>query len=1840
MNFMGNWVRFWTVCMWLGVGCVGLGAAELDELDESVNWTVENPVDQNFTETPQRTVTRSSPQAKGYRSIHQIQQEQYDALELTTEAEFDALAGRESLAPLRAAKEAGALRKRVVGWHPYWMGTSYQNYDYSKLDTLAYFSYEVNPTNGSYNTLRSWDTTPAIAWAQSRGTKVVLTATLFGSANVQTLLTNSSSTANLINSLVNVVSNRNGDGVNIDFESVGGASQTYLTTFMSNLTERFHRDIPGSEVSIALPAVDWGNAFDVAAYDGFLDYALIMGYDYHWKTSEDAGPVAPLSSSTQWGAYCVEKSIDDYLAAGISAEKLLLASPYYGYDWPTASATPGAATLGGGDSQTYAETFTNAPVRGRQWDADGFVPYFVYTNASVVHQCWYDDEESLGLKYDMVNAKGIGGIGIWALGYDGGRTELWELIGEKFTLEGQAWTEQVSGTAESLYGAGASGESYAVVGAGGLIRTSADGIDWTAQTSGVADLLLNVCGASGTWVAVGDTGRILTSPDGESWTSQTTPTSHMLRGIAYGNGVHVAVGASGTILRSPDGTTWSAQTSGTAVTLQGVLYADGLFVAVGEGGVLLTSADGLTWTARTSNAPSWLLDAAHGNGVYVSVGLGSGIVTSPDGITWTRQSNNLPAASVNLYRVAYGDGQFAAVGQDGVIWGSTDGETWVAEISSTTTFLRGLVYSNGQFVAVGYNGTVLTKGTGPSAPPDDAPLEETAARQPEGGLSDIIVYTSGGHGAIGDTGSWIFGRPLVNGVVEDIGNIDQLNYFADYCFKAGATVVPMRPLGHQTNEVVLDNTDAASVTFGGSWNDSSSPVFYGEAGATPYRYAYINETGTTAWAIYRPDIPAAGFYPVYAWTRSGSDRVKQLYRVYHSGGVTDVRVNHRRVGLGWVWLGTYYFEAGTNGSVNISNHAPGGYLSTDVVIADAIRFGNGMGDIDRGSGVSKLPRELEGSRYWVQAMTGQGMSSTLYDLGGYSDNSDNVGAPNRMAVEMNREADGGFFDRVYLGFHSNAGSGAGRGPMGLYDTRYGSGTVAQNRQKDYATMLANELASDLAYGDNGVWFPDGYANNSGNLYGSMYGEIYGAISSEMNSTIIEVAFHDNADDANLLKCPSARRVMAMSSYQAIVKHLTTNNPAVVSPVLLPDPPTHVGAVNDGVGTVTIRWRAPVPNGASGDAATGFVVYRSTNGLGFGNPVEVSGGTSSNLTLTGMPEGRIYYFQVCATNTGGESLPSETVGIRVSPSGFAPHLVVNGFDRNEQRMAPTQYVANNINGNVTRVIQRRINSHDYVIQHGEAIAAAGRYFDSCANEAVEDGDTDLENYYAAYWILGRESTADETFSSLEQTAVSNFLSGGGNLFVSGTELVWDLARSATTSDRLFASNVLHTGYAADDAGAGTVTARTGGVFDGLGTFAFDYAGTGTSYRASSPDEFKAPSSVTALVYGASSGGTQVAGVAYSNGYRLVTLGFPFETIFSETTRESLLANTLDFFGDAPSDAPVVDITTANQTLPAGTEYIWVEGTNNAAVAGSLSWTNTLTGGRGSVATGSTWSIAVSLTTGVNTITVRGTNYLRTATASDTVDIEVAAGSGPVPGTILDEPFDEAPLEPAGWTFGGVDSYSSAASSGRDSPAVKFGSDGEYIVSPTFSGGINLQFWIKANPSSGTNSVGTLDVEQYIGGWSTLAVITNPVNVGTVHSLAIADTVAQLRFTWNKTSGNIALDDVIVNGSDSGPSPDVDSDGDGVDDYSESIAGTSPSDPNDVLAVETMVVNTNTGNLVLSWPSVTGRVYSIWRATNALGPYTQHVDNVAATAPINTCTIFAPTECGLYFYRLIVSWPDAP
>ncbi|HEY4787197.1 MAG TPA: glycosyl hydrolase family 18 protein, partial [Bacteroidales bacterium] len=155
--------------------------------------------------------------------------------------------------------------------------------------------------------------------------------------------------------------------------------------------------------------------------------------DYYYSGSSKAGPVSPKNDGKFWTPYDVTRSVRYYLQLGVPNNKLCLGVPYYGYDWPTTDSLPNSNTSGSGTARIYNDAALTASYNGRLWDRHASVPYYAYTSGTSWRQCWYDDSVSLGFKYDMVNMCNIGGIGIWALGYDRTRQELWNLLREKFS---------------------------------------------------------------------------------------------------------------------------------------------------------------------------------------------------------------------------------------------------------------------------------------------------------------------------------------------------------------------------------------------------------------------------------------------------------------------------------------------------------------------------------------------------------------------------------------------------------------------------------------------------------------------------------------------------------------------------------------------------------------------------------------------------------------------------------------------------------------------------------------------------------------------------------------------------------------------------------------------------------------------------------------------------------------------------------------------------------------------------------------------------------------------------------------------------------------------------------------------------------------------------------------------------------------------------------------------------------------------------------------------------------------------------------------------------------------
>jgi spore germination protein YaaH len=321
----------------------------------------------------------------------------------------------------------------VFGWHPYWCGDAYKSYNYSLLSMISYFSYEVNPETGFYKSIHNWRETGLVDSAKKHNCKVLLTLSCLNSQDCSTFLKSSSAQKNLIATAITLIRERDADGLTLDFENVQNADRSSFTNFIIDLATKLKEEDEDFLLTVALPAVDFENVYDFSQLNMYVDLYIMMGYEYHGENSQMAGPVAPLSNGSKWGDFTLKNSVDEYLANGVPPKKFLLGVPYYGAEWTTKHLKFPSSAKSFVKYHTYRQAKRMTGKKSGDVDNASMSRFYAYSDrTSNYRQLWYEDSVTLGAKYDFVKKKKIGGIGIWALGYDNGHDELWRLLADKF----------------------------------------------------------------------------------------------------------------------------------------------------------------------------------------------------------------------------------------------------------------------------------------------------------------------------------------------------------------------------------------------------------------------------------------------------------------------------------------------------------------------------------------------------------------------------------------------------------------------------------------------------------------------------------------------------------------------------------------------------------------------------------------------------------------------------------------------------------------------------------------------------------------------------------------------------------------------------------------------------------------------------------------------------------------------------------------------------------------------------------------------------------------------------------------------------------------------------------------------------------------------------------------------------------------------------------------------------------------------------------------------------------------------------------------------------------------
>lgn len=363
-------------------------------------------------------------------------------------------------------------------------------------------------------------------------------------------------------------------------------------------------------------------------------------------------------------------------------------------------------------------------------------------------------------------------------------------------------------------------------------------------------------------------------------------------------------------------------------------------------------------------------------------------------------------------------------------------------------------------------------------------------------------------------------------------------------------------------------------------------------------------------------------------------------------------------------------------------------------------------------------------------------------------------------------------------------------------------------------------------------------------------------------------------------CPGQNLISYLSQLRTDVDNVVNGTVAT---------PTQIEVFNNGANSIKVEC-------STVSGADSYEVAYGTDGSNFPN---TQTSTSNEITITGLSSLTTYYVKVRAIDGIVYSDWTSQSFAAVTSSYPYDILVVNGFDRSSNTLK------------------------NYITKFTSPIQSAGRGFSYVQNESVINSSVSLNDYNIVVWFLGNESTADETFSSTEQSLVQSYLQQGGQLFVSGAEIGWDLDYKGSTSDKAFYNNYLKADYMADSPGGTSATYYTatkvsGSVFDDLTSDVVFDDGTYTIDVKYADAIAPVNGSESCMTYKNASS-PNIAAISYSGTFpsgtsagKLVYLGFPFETITTQTNRTSVMAAVLSFMNDPtqkmiPTTPPTFDVT---------------------------------------------------------------------------------------------------------------------------------------------------------------------------------------------------------------------------------------------------------------------------------------------------------------------------------------------
>lgn len=777
----------------------------------------------------------------------------------------------------------------------------------------------------------------------------------------------------------------------------------------------------------------------------------------------------------------------------------------------------------------------------------------------------------------------------------------------------------------------------------------------------------------------------------------------------------------------------------------------------------------------------------------------------------------------------------------------------------------------------------------------------------ENGLDGRHLSIWASHGRVYNPtqGNWRWQRVNLFGTNEDLfSQTFVIPYIIPMLENAGAVVWTPRERDWQNVEAVVDNDQKLpGYKEQGKWMKSSEPGFAMpddvlQEGDAPFikgtaRWSKVRRKKASSIAKYSPYLPMPGKYAVYVSYQTLQNSIPDAhYTVVHKGVKTHFTVNQTMGGSTWVYLGTFDFGCDDDNYVTVDNVSK----MKGVVTTDAVRFGGGMGNVERGGSVSGLPRCLEGARYNAQW---SGAPYNVYSSRqGTDDYSDDI---NVRPLMTNWIAGGSMYApekegkgvplEMSLAVHSDAGYHLDRsivGTLGICTTDFNDCRLSDGESRmisyDFVEQMLSQINKDITC-KYGRW-------NTRGIWDKNYAEtrIPG-----IPAAILEMFSHENLSDMLYGHDPNFKFTLSRSVYKSVVRYIAAkhNKKAVIQPLA----PHRFRVLMDSFGRAVLSWEETVDSLEPSAKPDSYIVYMASGNEDYDNGTVVR----ARKTTVTLEADKVYRFKVTAANSGGQSLPSEELACVYHPGG-RQILVVNGFHRlagpavkyNEMGMAIGFDMAEDpgVSYGKTACWTSQLpflagNDFNYTTEHVRAIATMKKFsVASCSSECIGMGDVALSKYRLLDLILGNQR--NDGYSLKRAPSISPIMRSelryfGGALLVSGSYVGSD---NQAPADSTFLAEALYTDYVCkykDQSDSAQVVTGMGVDFD--------------VYRALNEDHYASTSSdvlqplgnaFPAMLYADGS----TAAIACKE-RRSFVMGFPLECIRTEEQRGLCMRSVLKF-----------------------------------------------------------------------------------------------------------------------------------------------------------------------------------------------------------------------------------------------------------------------------------------------------------------------------------------------------------